>query len=1075
MADDDLMTQDDDSSSNTSQQDGLGALVAAASTTTPEAKDYARRVLNAPDPGDAAEKSIRAEIAQKTAASKQALQEARARLLARQVPPSLAMLQMAAGFGAPTQHGNFSESLANVANKLVPVVQEREQLQNTKDQQQLALEQQLAGIDTGDIQAQLSFLKQKQDEATKMKVEALKVLGREIASGRQQNQQLSPFGKQARDEGNPVDSPQWNKRVKELQTISINQRNAQTGLDTSPLSPEERQAQANQYGVPLPKIDPYAGMSTKRKIQAQETDQRMGEQSLKSISDEIEGARQGIIKANRFMDLNQDNPTGKMQGLLPALSSGQQEMESIGSELSRRMRVKGEGSTSDFDAKQFAKATFGRDKTPQANKNIATAFRAKEQNTIDHGSFMSTYFSVNGHLRGAQDAWNQYLQDNPIFDSSKSKPTGRDEDYVLNPNRVDYKTYFRNQGTQPQQKARGGIVQHFDDGGLVRSAVQGATMGAGDELEAAASPGDFSENLKNARASVLREQEQNPLMAAGATAGGTALLLKGIQTARRMGMSEAALKLAPKHELLRLALMGGAFGAGQGLMSGEEGDRIPSGITGLVLGSTAGPLTGLAAKYGLTGIGNLVARSSLSSDPTTPADRRILEAMQRDPGVDPAARLAQAQKLKVPSTFGTSGGPNMQALGRASILEGGDVSDQMATEAAGRMAASRGQVEDRINQSLKPDEFFGQQDKLTNALYTNAQPLYEKAYKENPSIQSTKLRDILQTDAGEKAVKEALQFYRNQPGKPLGPVDALGMVQNPSLEFYDKVKQGFDQLIAKEEGQGPTPLGKTMRNLRGQLVTELDNQAPSYAAARAQYKGDLEVRDALRSGREDFTKMTPEEVRRAINGTPPVGNRPGQEGMSFAERDAFRSGVAQKMYEMINAPTGDFDAAKKVIGSPNMAQKIESIFDKPGEAKVFTSALQREMEEFQKSKELAATAGPARLSRAVDDPSVLSKLSEALGGSALEGMSYRSNMLGNVWNLLRLHPDMSEQTADHVSTILKNADPAAASDYVARLGVKAAALARRKGRAGKVGMTVAAITGALTAPPPHESNVEETP
>jgi hypothetical protein len=1037
MADEDMMADDEDSGG--SSVNPLGALSQAFNTTTPEAKSYARRILDT-EPTDMGEKTLLDEMQKNAEESKAALRAARQRLMARKVNPALGWLNASAALAAPTESGRFSESIGNLSKSLIPYVKAKQDLSESRDKELLGLDSSLATADQNVLLAKMRLAQIKRASEDKMRVEALKVLGREVgktgATG-----SLGPNEKQARGEGFDPGTAEFNARVKQLRDQDYKVRKATAGLDEEQVSPEEHRQAAYQYGLPIPKVDPYSGMSTKRKQQAQAIDQREAESELKGSGEELLAARDSLSKADRFYQLNTDHPTGKVRGWLPALSNVDQEMDAISSDLARKMRQKGEGSTSDFDARQFLKATFDRTKNAGANRPIIQAFKAKQQNAIDFNSFRNTYYALHGHLKGSLDAWNEYLNDNQIFDSSTDAARGK---YILNPNRVDYKTYFRSKLGEP--------VQHKADGGIIRSAAQGATMGLEDELEGVVA-GDDTE--KNARASVLREETDSPILAAGARGTGAALLLKGLQIARGMGLSNAALRLIPKSELLRLAMAGGSFGALTGIGSGEDGaDRFQSGATGLILGSAAGPLAGLAAKHGITALGNQVAR--FSKDPETKADRRVIEAMERDPGVDPAQRMAEARRLRVPTTLGTSGGENLQALGRASIREGGDEADQMASAAGDRMSGSRSRVEDRVNQSLKPDEYFGHMDELTSDLYANAKPLYKTAYEAHPRIQSKKLMQILDTPAGKRAVKEAMELFQNQPGSSIGKVDATGMVKNPSLEFWDKVKQGFDQLVSKEETNGvSTPLGKSIRGLRRKLVDELDEQAPEYAAARAQYAGDLEVRDALRSGREEFNRSTPEEIRRGIK------------GMSFAERDAYRSGVAQRLFEEIGRPTGDYDAAKRIISSPATSDKLQAIFEKPGEFKIFKAALDREMEEFTKSKELASAAGPARLARASNDPSLINRL-----GATLDAVP-SGGFINSAMKAMKLIPNMSEKTANQIATALREEDPTKAADYLRRIGVKAAAVSRRKKRAGKAGLAVAAITGALTAQSPHESNLDE--
>lgn len=1050
---DDYEDDDLDESGDAETNSTLMRLLSSSSnSTTPEAQQYAKKILDGMTQGPGGEEgALIKSLENRAATNKEILRKARERLVAQRYPTSTAWLRASAALGAPTKTGHIGEKAGMLSEALVPFAEKQHEFNRNRDKGITDLDLASSNMDDDLMKARLELLKSRLSSSGRLNVEALRTLGRATKSSAPSGRGLSNFEKIARGElGWDAPDPVIQKRVKELANIDIKNKQASAGVDDEPMTQEDKVALAQQYGVPVLAVDPYGTMSTKRKAQAQAIDQRDAKKILDALDVRSQEARTAIGQADRFIQLNRGQPTGFVAGLFPAFSKNAQEMDSLTAEMSRKIRTPGEGSTSDFDAKQFERATFGRGKHYTANKNLAIAFKARQQNVIDLQDFLNNYSSLNGgSLQGAQQFWNQYLNENPIFDP---QAPGK---YKLNERRMNYRDYFRQKmGTkEPVKKAEGGIIENDESplSAKLRLLGQGATLGFGDELE-----GLISNDTPNIRKQLGSEHEKDSTASTSLEMGGAALLIKGIQAARSMGMTDAAIRLIPKSELLRLAMAGAASGAMFGVGMGEGDNRLTSGLTGGAIGLAAGPLAGLATKYGLIGIGNTVARSPLRKDPTTRGDLRVMEALDRDNNVDVSGRMKDAERLKVPTTLGTSGGENLQALGKAAIQEGGDDADQLATDAARRMSGSRGRVEERINQSLKPDEYFGKMDELTDKLYTQAKPLYKTAYEAHPSIKSKKLYDILNTPSGQKAIDEADRFFADIPGKEKGPVDALGKMSNPSLEYLDKVKQGFDQLINVEEKQGPSPRGKAMRDLRKKFVEELDRQAPEYKTARAQYKGDLEMRDALQMGREEFNRSTPEEIRRAVK------------DMSFAERDAYRSGIAQRLFEVINAPAGDYNAAHRIIASPATSAKLEAVFEKPGEFKIFKSALERELEEFAKTKDLASTAGGARLARASNDPSLIGKL-----GSTLEAMPYRSSVLANTWNFLRLRPDMSEDTANQVAKTLKTANPKEARDYLRRLTIKSKASKRLKSRAGKAGLAVGALTGVLTSPNPEGHNMEE--
>jgi hypothetical protein len=124
-------------------------------------------------------------------------------------------------------------------------------------------------------------------------------------------------------------------------------------------------------------------------------------------------------------------------------------MKSIQDRLTPQQRAPGSGSTSNFDAEMFKNALFGPDKPKQANQNIITAITARQQSELDMQQFMSDYLDANGHLNGADRAWQQYLDANPIFDPKSATP----ENMAINPDRKTYQEYFSGAQTQAMPQA----------------------------------------------------------------------------------------------------------------------------------------------------------------------------------------------------------------------------------------------------------------------------------------------------------------------------------------------------------------------------------------------------------------------------------------------------------------------------------------------------------------------------------------------------------------------------------------------------------------------------------------------
>lgn len=214
-------------------------------------------------------------------------------------------------------------------------------------------------------------------------------------------------------------------------------------------------------GVPMYSgNDPYANLDSVGKRQM-----RMNfEKQIQKMQDAAEPVQGAIDRMKRFEQLN-ELMKNKMLGpspytdILPNTSDEMKEMESIAAEITPQMRVAGSGSTSDFDAKMFQKATIGTGKGYEANKNIASAYIASRQNQIDKSQFMEAYLNTNGHLRGAQQSWRDYLNNNPIFDPKSKK-------FELNQNRKNWQEYFG-------KEAEGSADNGANEQGSIPPAPQG--------------------------------------------------------------------------------------------------------------------------------------------------------------------------------------------------------------------------------------------------------------------------------------------------------------------------------------------------------------------------------------------------------------------------------------------------------------------------------------------------------------------------------------------------------------------------------------------------------------------------
>lgn len=507
----------------------------------------------------------------------------------------------------------------------------------------------------------------------------------------------------------------------------------------------------------------------------------------------------------------------------------------------------------------------------------------------------------------------------------------------------------------------------------------------------------------------------------------------GMRKGRAAALAALIERVLPKSAIGKMAVSGATSGAIAGAGAAQE-DRGAGAGEGAVLGTVLGPLLGLSSKYGLG-----AARRGwdlVSGNGPRAADEKVLTALANDTTNvgDVTKRMTKDARMGVPSMIGDSAGKNTAALMEAVAGKSGRGPGELAQKLEDRQAGQGDRVENQINKALKPSEYFSEEQKLRDELYTNAKPLYEKAYKTAPPVKVGDVSYLYDSKAGRKAMKDAVDLM-NGEGIPIGKKDFFGNVRQLSLQSLDYTKRALDDAITKEEGSGAnyaaTNRGRVLRGMRDKLRGILDDQSPDYLAARQQYAGDLEVLDALRAGKDKFSSLSPKQVENLVG------------GMSFAEKDAYRTGVAQTLFEAASkAPRGS-NVAARIVGNPAITQKLGALFDSPKEAQSFSDALVREFGMYKQSQGAISNAARQRAGSAaagLDDTPLAHAADMALDAGQqavfLPGLGQNT---GGPWSAARMMQwvrnkmPMSEQTANEVSDTLGIQDPKAAKAVIDRL------------------------------------------
>lgn len=647
-----------------------------------------------------------------------------------------------------------------------------------------------------------------------------------------------------------------------------------------------------------------------------------------------------------------------------------------------------------------------------------------------------------------------------------------------------------------------------DTANYFRAALgQGLGMGWGDEAEAwlrSKLPGGrpYEEEVGDIRKSYGEFAQRNPYTSGAAElAGGLApLAATYLATAGSGGMAAPAVAATTARTagvLGRLAASpyarGAATGAATGTVSGAGSAETGQTASGALVGGTAGTMLGAAIPAVLRGAGagyGWLRDRFLPSEETVTARaaEKVNRALQ-EAGMSPAdieARMAADRARGIPSTAANTD-PALVDLAETVAQRSGPsarrVEDVLGRQTEGSRERTYGQI--RQGLGTRNRNYYADEDKMLSNLRQQASTAYDEAYNFGP-VDDQRIARVLETPTFRRFYDRAREIAENEAmaaelrGESAAAVaryrlpqiygpqqSSNALTEIPDVRTLDYIKRGIDATIDRGfRGEGiSTAEAKGLRDLRRVFVNAIDeattdaNGFSPYRAARQAYAGDLEVLDALRTGMRDFRKLDHEEVAKMVK------------GMSDAEKDAFRTGVDRHLYDMIMTPSRNVNAARTVIGSPEMVRKLEPLFDTPAQFNLFRSALEREAQLFQQSNRILGGSATARRAQArerfEEGPGIGPVVADAVTGGF-------GNSLTHLAARVARSAVMTDDVAERVSNMLMSSKPAEVAaavklleDYGARAARGAANLSR-----GERGAVVGAVSAMQPAPEGAEGNLE---
>jgi len=670
----------------------------------------------------------------------------------------------------------------------------------------------------------------------------------------------------------------------------------------------------------------------------------------------------------------------------------------------------------------------------------------------------------------------------------------------------------------PEEKANGGLVG-YADGGVVemanggemsmanigRAVGQGLGLGFGDEaiarVRAKMEGRPYEDVVKEEREAYQRFQEKNPFVALGTELVSGAIPTVGmamipgagtpgaVMGAGRMGMAASKLsQYMPKFmtgSMGKAAGSAAATGAVAGAGSAVEGERgmgaLEGGATGAVLGPT------VAKGIQLGGQGVKAVKNAIRPSPNAVEQRatnKVLEAMSRDE-MDTGKlvdRLNKDINLGVKSTI-MDATPSLSTLGEAVVTRPGSGRKILGQGLNDRLEGGREAAAARALKDIgKGVDYTAQEDKLVGTLRSNANNMYDRAYAHG-SVDDTRILKVLEDDTFKKAFKEAQaisskearaaelrgedpsRFMLNDIYELDKDGNLLSVGKIPDVRTLDYIKRGIDALIDKGykgEGMGKAE-ANALKDLRKAYINVIDENVPEYAAARAKYAGDMEVLDALRLGRTDYLspKMLPAEAKKLVD------------GMSDAERDALRAGVAQSLLTKVMDAPQQVNAAQRIIGAPATRKRLEALFQDPNEYKVFEAALQRESELFRNAQDIVRGSRTANKTEALKDLKSGNGIFDIAGEAVDIAAGSPGSVIGRVLKYLQARTTLDEKTASEIATMLKSGTPQEMQDTLNRLGASSARFVKDKAASARNLKIMSGTVGAAAPTTPKEAPEDE--
>jgi hypothetical protein len=506
---------------------------------------------------------------------------------------------------------------------------------------------------------------------------------------------------------------------------------------------------------------------------------------------------------------------------------------------------------------------------------------------------------------------------------------------------------------------------------------------------------------------------------------------------------------------------GTMIGTGQGALTGFAGadNNVDARLRGAGVGAGIGAGLGLTFGLGIPALGAVGARIGEAFPSAESIKEAALRRIWRKLG--PVSPDELEQKLIEDQAMGVPSMP--MNINRGSVREAETMaqrpgeSAEIIGEAIGRQRQNVGErVVGQIEDRLSPTNYFEERQQLAEELLNRARPLYQAAeavgdvtdpvilqLMQHPQIRQAfnvakNASDIRQQTARAFG-EDPAQFQLSKIMMPTGNFDPaavkalrdMGIPENkiteylsnagesalemseqmvPDVKTLHQIKLGLDNMVNAayaSENKAQRQSAEALKELRDRFLARFEEVVPEYKQARLFYSDQKTIEDAMDTGYNMFLKMKPEELAQAWK------------AVSSEGAEAFRIGAARALQGLVTESASSRDFAKRVLGSPDMQEKLKTIFPSQAQYNLFVAALQRESEMYQQAaKVLAGSPTAARLAAAAE----FENNPMGAAASAFVNQGFASGLLNTVLGYMS-KAAVPDDVANQIAKYLTSNDP----------------------------------------------------